>query len=178
MNKKHVIWSEDINLEDWNEYLDEEFPEADEDERWRLAEMLNYEYLEDERMNLNIKLDESVILIADLGLWTGRTPGYRLLMSTNLSDCLRHNLRCQSSAEWYLDDLGDLCCREAHHDGTNYYTYRMWKPGTTEQQRRNLCEKLYYGSATRKDITRCTVRLGDPIAKVYGWKIRGMKKGA
>ena len=30
-------------------------------------------------------------------------------------------------------------------------------------------EKLYYGTATRADITRITRRLGDEIGKVYGW---------
>ena len=32
-----------------------------------------------------------------------------------------------------------------------------------------LKEKLYYGTATRADITRITRRLGDEIGKVYGW---------
>ena len=35
----------------------------------------------------------------------------------------------------------------------------------------NLKEKLYYGTATRRDITRITQRLGDDIAKVYGFDI-------
>lgn len=32
-------------------------------------------------------------------------------------------------------------------------------------------QKLYRGTATRADITRITQRLGDEIAKVYGWDI-------
>lgn len=35
----------------------------------------------------------------------------------------------------------------------------------------NLKEKLYFGTATRADITRITRRLGDDIAKVYGFSI-------
>ena len=41
-----------------------------------------------------------------------------------------------------------------------------------------LKEKLYNGSATRADITRITRRLGDDIAKVYGFSIRGQKDKA
>lgn len=41
----------------------------------------------------------------------------------------------------------------------------------TEAQKENLKAKLYMGTATRADITRVTQRLGDEIAKVYGWDI-------
>ena len=41
----------------------------------------------------------------------------------------------------------------------------------TEAQKENLKAKLYMDTATRADITRVTQRLGDEIAKVYGWDI-------
>ena len=58
-----------------------------------------------------------------------------------------------------------------HHDGTNHYLYRTYKPGVRQSQIDNLKEKLYFGTATRSDITRITRRLGDEIAKVYGFSI-------
>lgn len=56
-----------------------------------------------------------------------------------------------------------------HHDGTNHYLYRAYKPGVTEAQIDRLKAKIYDGIATRADITRITRRLGDDIGKVYGW---------
>lgn len=42
----------------------------------------------------------------------------------------------------------------------------------------NLKEKLYRGIATRADITRVTRRLGDDIAKVYGFSIPRQRRAA
>ena len=58
-----------------------------------------------------------------------------------------------------------------HHDGTNHYLYRTYKDGVSDTQIDNLKEKLYRGTATRADITRITRRLGDEIARVYGFPI-------
>jgi len=41
----------------------------------------------------------------------------------------------------------------------------------TEEQIDRLKGKIYNGTATRADITRLTRRLGDEIARVYGWEI-------
>lgn len=72
--------------------------------------------------------------------------------------------------------VGDLRCDASHHDGTNHYLYRVYKDGVTETQIDNLKDKIYCGKATRADITRVTRRLGDDIAKVYGFSIfRGAK---
>ena len=167
--KKFTIWSSDINLDDWRDDLLEEHPEADEYELYRLAEEINDDYLEAERYNLrNIALDDPILVIADLGLWHGRASGYRNLATWTVGDCLYSNVDGMSSPEWYVDELGDLRCREAHHDGVNYYTYRVWKHNASEQQRENLLDKLYEGTATRRDITRVTERLGDKIARYYG----------
>lgn len=37
----------------------------------------NSEYLDDERMNLDIQLDKPILVIVDLGLWNGRYSGYK-----------------------------------------------------------------------------------------------------
>lgn len=101
----------------------------------------------------------------DLGLWHGRRMGYKEIESGNIKDCLYSDT---DYVTWYVDRLGDLRCDAAHHDGTNHYLYRTYKPGVSEEQIDNLKEKLYYGTATRTDISRLTRRLGDDIAKVYG----------
>lgn len=75
--------------------------------------------------------------------------------------------------------LGRYCHRTPdssfHNDrneyGTNHYLYRCYKPGIRETQIDLLKEKILAGTATRSDITRVTRRLGDEIAKVYGFSI-------
>ena len=77
-----------------------------------------------------------------------------------------------------MDRLGDLRCDAIHHDGTNHYLYRVYKDGASESQIDLLKEKLYYGKATRADITRVTRRLGDDIVKVYGFPISRQRQQA
>ena len=119
-----------------------------------------------ERENLNIQLDEPIIAIADLGLWNGRRSGYKDIESGNVRDCLE----CPHDyAEIYVDEHGDLCVDDHHHDGTNHILYRVWKSSATDAQRDSLRSKIYAGTATRRDITRVTRRIGDFIGDVYGW---------
>ena len=94
--------------------------------------------------------------------------GYKEIESGNISDCLYADT---DYSTWYVDKLGDLRCDAIHHDGTNHYLYRVYKDGVRESQIDLLKEKLYRGTATRADITRVTRRLGDDIAKVYGFSI-------
>ena len=179
---KHIIWTSDIKVDDWSEAYEEfceinDIPyEDDEDKIYEFAIEANNEYIDDERLNLNIDLPEDILIIADLGLWNGlwngRRSGYKEIHKNNIADCLYSEA---DDNTWYVDSLGDLCCTASHHDGTNYYTYRMWKQDVTESQRDNLLNKIYNGSVTRKDITRYTERLGDYIANVYGWKIPRLK---
>lgn len=66
--KKNVIWSNsNLDYEDWKEFFDEEYPGLDVDERIDMMYELNDEYLDDERMNLDIPVDEKIVVIADLG---------------------------------------------------------------------------------------------------------------
>ena len=168
MNEKHIIWSnENLDLDDWRDDLLEQYPDADEYELYRLMDETNGEYLNDERVNLNIQLSQPILVIADLGLWSGRRQGYKEIPSGNIRDCLYSQY---DYTTWYVDDKGDFRCRDIHHDGTNHYLYRAYKDGISEYQKDRLKEKLYEGTATRADVERVTRRLGDEIGKVYGWK--------
>ena len=169
MIKKRVIWSnEDLDLEDWREDLQAQYPEASEDELYRRMVEINADYLDAERVNLDIQLSQPILLIADLGLWNGRRQGYREIPSGNIRDCLSFGY---DYTTWYVDEKGDFRCRDTHHDGTNFYLYRVYRDDSTEEQRDQLKEKLYDGIATRADVEQVTRRLGDEIARVYGWKI-------
>ena len=169
--QKRIIWSTDLDYEDWREDLEAEYPDMTESERIALMYEINGNYLDDERSNLNVQLSQPILVIADLGLWHGRRMGYKEIDSGNIKDCLYSDT---DYVTWYVDRLGDLRCDAAHHDGTNHYLCRTYKAGVSGAQIDNLKEKLYYGTATRTDITRLTRRLGDDIAKVYGFSIPRM----
>lgn len=168
-DKEHIIWSNYyLDYDDWKADLEEQYPDLSEEERISLMHEINNDNLGDERMNLNIQLDRPILVIGDLGLWNGRRSGYKEIESGNIRDCLYADT---DYSTWYVDKLGDLRCDAIHHDGTNHYLYRVYKDGVSESQIDLLKEKLYYGTATRADITRVTRRLGDDIAKVYGFPI-------
>ena len=173
---RHIIWSNyDLDYEDWRDDLEAEYPDLSENERIALMYELNNDYLDDERLNLSIQLPQPILMIADIGRWDGRYSGYGEIQSGRISDCLYSNL---DYATWYVDKLGDLRCDAVHHDGTNHYLYRVYKLGIRESQIELLKDKLYEGKATRADITRVTRRLGDDIARVYGFSIPKQRQTA
>ena len=177
-DNKHIIWSDyALDYEDWRGVLESEYPDLSENERVALMYEMNGDYLDDERANLNIQLPQPIIVIGDLGLWYGRRMGYKEIESGNIRDCL-YSDRDIEYATWYVDKLGDLRCDAIHHDGTNHYLYRTYKDGVRDSQIDLLKEKLYRGIATRADITRVTRRLGDDIAKVYGFSIPWQRQAA
>lgn len=164
---RHVIWSDlNLDLDDWRDDLADEYPDLSEDELYQRMCEINRDYLDDERINLNIQLSQPIIVIGDLGRWNGRVMGYKMIDSGNIRDCLYSDT---DFTEWYVDKYGDFRADAVHHDGTNHYLYRTFKEGVSETQKENLLEKIYRGRATRADITRVTRRLGDEIGKVYGW---------
>ena len=166
---RHIIWSNyDLDYEDWRDDLEAEYPELTEDQRIALMYEINGDYLDDERVNLNIQLSQPILVIGDLGFWYGRRSGYKEIESGNIRDCLYADT---DYSTWYVDRLGDLRCDAIHHDGTDHYLYRAYKDGVRESQIDLLKDKLYRGIATRADVTRITRRLGDDIARVYGFSI-------
>lgn len=172
---RHVIWSNDLDYDDWKDDLEEQYPELSENERIALMYEINGDYLDDERSNLDIQLSRPILVVGDLGLWNGRRMGYKEIQSGNIRDCLYSDT---DYVTWFVDRNGDFRCDAIHHDGTNHYLYRVYKDGISETQIDNLKEKLYYGTATRKDITRITRRLGDEIARVHGFPIPRQRQEA
>jgi len=179
--KEFTIWEDTFfmsldDLEEWAQEINAERAAFDEEpltdhDMHEEIDFINSTYLDDERVNLEgITLPEDILCIANLGLWNGRTTGYR-----ELSDILDIFTICDDYNRYFVDLWGNLRAEGVHHDGRNSYLFRMWKPGTSDESRENLLDKIYMGEATESDINRLTVRLGDYIGRVYGWKFAGRK---
>ena len=165
--QKRIIWSNDLDYEDWREDLEAEYPDMTESERISLMYERNNDYLDDERANLNVQLSQPILVIADLGLWHGRRMGYKTIESGKISDCL--SSECDY-AEWYVDREGEFRGKEIHHDGTNYIYYRKFKESADYDDRAELMDQIYRGVAKQEDIDRLTEKLGETIGAVYGWE--------
>lgn len=107
-NDRHIIWSnQNLDVDDWREDY-KEFLEAneldddpnDEQALYEWMEETNYEYLSDERVNLNVQLSQPIIVIGDIGRWNGRVMGYKDIPSGNIKDCLYADT---DYTEWYVD---------------------------------------------------------------------------
>lgn len=165
--RRHTIWSSEINIEDWRddyvsfleEFEGEHDPVVDDYDLYRYAETCNWDYLDDERTNLNDVLRAPIIVFGDLGFWDGRRQGYKIIETGNIADCLYTD---DPICEWYVDEHGDLRSDSAHHDGTNHMLYRKVKDRYAEW----LDEILEDPDA---DIIEYTEPLGSYIAVVYGW---------
>lgn len=166
---KHTIWQDyEINVEDYSDFFEEEM--LDEYEKYEICCEMNAMYLEDERCNLNIDVANGIICIGDLGLWNGRRCAYIDSDYHNISECLVNHCNSMCYTEFYVDAY-DFCQRESHHDGTNYYVYRAWKDGVTEEQKDAFKCALFNGDVTKISWMKqkYTRSLRKDIAKVYGF---------
>ena len=168
--KKRIIWSNmNINPNDWKEGYKEiaeengwEEDTDDENNLWNyIYEELDH-YIDDERMNLDVTTDGRILVVADLGLWYGRRQGYRIL-DGNVKNILSADV---DYVEWYSDGY-NIKATAAHHDGTNYYEYRVIREDRNIQ---NLLDAIYNGEEiTRKKLNYYTRSLEPYVRRVYGW---------
>lgn len=170
--KKHIIWSNmNLDIEDWREDYKESCEnndmEYDPDDEYAIYEWMmetNKEYFYDERMNLDKVVEGRILVIADLGLWNGRKSAYKIVDSGNIKDILGFTYDC---AEFYGDGY-NIRGTEVHHDGTNYYLYRVIREDRNIQ---NLLDDIYDGKEyTMKKLNYYTKSLYKDVAKVYGWR--------
>ena len=161
-----VIWTND-NYDEWEACMLIDYP--DEETREEEGITIDYEryhedcdqYLDDERANLDIKVDGIIVAFADLGLWDGRHNGGGII-GTNVKQILRSDC---DYLDWYCDQH-NVRCRASHHDGTNYYLYRVAK---SREQARNLINAIAYDGMTEEQFRKATRSLRPYVAKVYGW---------
>jgi len=167
-NKERIIWSnENLDIKDWQYFLEEEYPEVENEwEKYSLIEEENGYYLEDERLNLDIRLPNEIVVLGDIGRWNGRVNGYKTIKSGNVKDCL-YDEDC-GYCTWYCDRY-NFKFKGHHHDGSNCYTYRAFRDWVTEEQKDRFYDAIYYGKCNDRMIRRYTESIKPYIAKVYGW---------
>ena len=123
---------------------------------------------EDLRLKLDIVLSRPIIILGDIGRWDGRCHGYKMVDCGNVKDCFRFET---DEMTWGIDCNGDLVAKGTDHDGTSFYRYRAFKESCSDDDIEDFQDILYYGKCTEGDIEKYTVRLGDAIAKIYGFQI-------
>ena len=164
---KHIIWSNyNLDYEDFRGQIEDVYPDLPERLQEQMMYEINDDYLDDERRNLDIQLNQPILVIADLGLWFGHRTGYKEIATGNIKDCLQPDYDYNT---WYVDDKGDLRCDSIHHDGCNHYRYRVYRDDISDEDKEYLLDKIVYGSVSEDEIAQYTKRLGDEIGKIYGW---------
>ena len=169
---KRVIWGNlNLDITQWEDDIREEYPDASDEEIWDRVFEINNGYLDDERANLNIELENSIVIFKDLSLWDGRCHAVDLPRNwdKNISECLRWPEKGCEMVEWYVDSDGDLHCTGVHHDGTNKYTYRVLKRGVSEEDFDEFVECLYDKTKTVDELfNELTESIGKKISAFYG----------
>lgn len=169
---KHVIFSDDpCQFDEYEKAWKEDAPyRFEEDEEipeytWEMFGEDIDQWLDDEKSNLDYFIDGSIIAIGNLGLWYGRRGGYKIL-GQKLSDifCVHEDYN-----EYYCDQ-DDCHATCAHHDGTNYITFRV-----ISQEVREI---LNWETKDNEWLYEHSHSLMPYIADIFGWKRdRRMKRG-
>lgn len=167
--KKHLIWSDqlDEHFDAWKEDYKIENPNASDDEiiqAW-------YDYaaasFEDERANLAIPLEGPVLVIKKINRWDGPTFTSSLIHRDVVGDLLQ---RFFDGNSFYVEGK-DLIGEAYHHDGTNYYCFRLLSADASNEDINDLMNRIHLDEPYEKDLQRLTKPLGDRIASIYGWDL-------
>ena len=161
---KRTIWQNiDLKIEDWKDFLEEYHSDVtDEYKQMDLIREMNSQYLWDERVNLNEKIDGRILVLGDIGRWNGRVNGYKIL-DDNISSILETDC---DYCEWYSDGY-NIKFKGMHHDGVNYHLYRVIRE---DRNIDNLLNDIYDGKEiSRKKLNYYTKSLHPYVAKIYGW---------
>ena len=157
---RRIIWTNN-DYSEWKEAMMEFDGYSEEECTYELYSENCDENYYAERSNLDIEVDGYIICFASLGLWNGRRTGAGIV-GTNVKDILHS--ACDYLT-WYCDRY-NVKCKAVHHDGTNYYLYRVAKDYHTAQR---IVNKIVSGNMTEEQFRKATTSLRKYVAKVYGW---------
>ena len=175
MTKHNTLWKsygmyslQDILYEEKavKEFLSDAYPEIEQTEENVTQELYDHidMYFQDEKLNLNKKLDGRILAIADMGLWNGRRSGYKIL-GNNLNEVLTSSIGCDDK-EIYCDAY-NVCAIGYHHDGYHTVEFRELREDTNYEE---LLNKLYDNQpVTRAEIRKYTKSLLPHVKQIYGF---------
>lgn len=161
-----VIWTND-DYDEWERCMLIDYP--DEASREEEGIEINYEryhedcdiFLNDERANLDVEVDGWIVAFGVLGLWDGNHNA-----ACTFGNKVKNILKSECDyLDWYCDRY-NVRCRASHHDGTNYYLYRVAKD---REQAKRLVDAIAYEGMTEEAFRKATRSLRPYVAKVYGW---------
>jgi hypothetical protein len=172
--KQHVIYDSrydeenfKIMAEDWAECQNDWLDDNNDEERVTADDYtmeMYYEdlerWLDDERANLNKKLDGVIVAYADLGLWDGRKIGYQKLGS-NFENILQ-NFSCDDV--YFYADRFNVRADAWHHDGVNHILFRLCPYDKVDA----VCARVYDG-CTEEQFMRMTKSIVNVPKEVFGW---------
>ena len=167
--KKRIIWSNmDLNIDDWRdgyaEFCDiNNITPGDDGDIYDWMIDTNFNYLDDEIINLNARTDGVILCIADVGRWNGRVNA-----CTVLNNNINSIFNIADAYTEYYGDGHEIRATGSHHDGTNYYIFRAARPGRDLDK---LFTAIYNGEKiSAQKLNYYTRSIYADVAKIYGWK--------
>ena len=122
----------------------------------------DYEFDDVSNLKFAPTLDGRIICIANLGLWSGRKSGYKIL-SNNL-DSMVYDIDTTIFKLEY--DGYNIVGTDIHHDGRNYYTFRELREDRNIDK---FLDIILEGEPTNSQLNYYTKSLRKPIKEIYGW---------
>jgi hypothetical protein len=161
---RRVIWSDD-QYDEWKESMMKYEGAKEEDCTYaRYYEDVSL-FLQDERENLDVALEDGVYIVAFavLGLWDGKHTASKVIGSGKVNKIF--NAPTYDYTTFFCDRY-DVRCETTHHDGTNTMLFRLCKGYTNAKK---LVDAIAYHGLTEQGFRRRTKSMRRYIAKVYGW---------
>lgn len=122
--------------------------------------------LEDEIENLKTKGTGPILVLADLGLWNGRTHGYKEFPGDGTLD----RVFGAFSGDFFelAVEGADLVGKDVHHDGTNFYRFY-------EIVDRSSADKIETLQLSNEEIPNDLLKkglrpLGRDVSDIYGFE--------
>lgn len=166
--EKRMIWNNDVGSEMDALEKDGFFAESEitsEEEKMDAA----YEHintaLNDEAYNLSIDAGADIFLIGELQRWNGCGSAYANLETSNIGEAIKKAVALFSendTIEVFVEDERMMISQLGHDNPVNpsVFEFRVVRPES------DYCEI----GLSREENLKATRRIGDIVAKVYGWK--------
>jgi len=166
--KKRMIWNNDVCSEIDALEKDGFFAESEitsEEEKMDAAYEHISNALSDEAANLDIDLKEDIFLIGVLQRWDGCGSAYTNLETSNVGEAIKKAVSLFSgddAIEIFVEDERMKISQLGHDNPVNpsVFEFRVVRPES------DYCEI----GLSREENLKATRRIGDIVAKVYGWK--------